>query len=335
LAFRAESCLPVLDGFWNLKDRLGFIVWRQEGGASYMADAYGKLTGEPCILFVTRGPGASNGALGVHSAFQDATPMVVFVGQVGGDFTEREALQEMNYRRIYGRMTEWVAQIHRAERIREYVSHAFHTAMAGRPGPVLLALPEEMLFSTATVAAAAPRHWVGRPAPAPGDMRALERQLAGAWRPFALLWGGGRAREARDALRGWIEENGLPVETEFRCQDLFDNRSPSYAGDVGLAINPRLAQRTKDADVLLALGARLGEASTSGDSRLDAPTPGQTLIHVHPGAEELGRVYHVTLRINSGADQFIEALAGVKLDGSRWREWIKSSVFALSALGFA
>ncbi len=220
---------------------------------------------------------------------------------------------------MYGQMTKWVGQIDRAERIPEYVSHAFHTAMAGRPGPVLLALPEDMLFSEATVPDA-PRYKVVRPAPAPSDMRELERLLAGASRPFVLLGGGGWSWGARDTLRQWIEANGLPVGTEFRCQDLFDNRSPSYAGDVGLAINPRLAQRIKDADVLLALGARLGEASTSGYSLLDAPTPRQTLIHVHPGAEELGRVYHATLPINSGADQFIEALAGVKLDAARWRE---------------
>ncbi len=314
-----ESYLPVLDGFYDLSDRLKFVVCRQEGGASYMADAYGKLTSEPGVLFVTRGPGASNGAIGVHTAFQDSTPMVVFVGQVGGDFAEREAFQEIDYRRMYGPITKWVGQIDRAERIPEYVSHAFHTAMAGRPGPVLLALPEDMLFSQAAVADV-PRYKVVRPAPAPGDMRELERLLADASRPFVLLGGGGWSRAARDALRQWIETNGLPVGTAFRCQDLFDNRSPSYAGDVGIAINPKLAERIKAADVLLVLGARLGEVTTSAYSLLEVPTPKQTLIHVHAGAEELGRVYHATLPINSGADQFIEALAAVRLDGTRWRE---------------
>ena len=314
-----ESYLPVLDGLYDLRDRLKFIVCRQEGGASYMADAYGKLTGEPGVLFVTRGPGASNGAIGVHTAFQDSTPMVVFVGQVGNDFAEREAFQEIDYRRMYGPMTKWAGQIDRAERIPEYVSHAFHTAMAGRPGPVLLALPEDMLFSEAAVADA-PRYKVVRPAPAPGDMRELERLLAGASHPFVLLGGGGWSQDARDALRRWIEASGLPAGTAFRCQDLFDNRSPSYAGDVGIGINPKLAQRIKDADVLLVVGARLGEVTTSAYSLLEVPAPRQTLIHVHAGAEELGRVYHAALPINSGADQFIEALASVRLDGSRWRE---------------
>jgi acetolactate synthase I/II/III large subunit len=314
-----ESYLPVLDGFYDLRDRLKFIVCRQEGGASYMADAYGKLTGEPGVLFVTRGPGASNGAIGVHTAFQDSTPMVVFVGQVGNDFIEREAFQEIDYRRMYGPMAKWVGQIDRAERIPEYVSHAFHTATAGRAGPVLLALPEDMLFSEAKVADA-PRYKLVRPAPSPSDVRELERVLAASSRPYVLLGGGGWSRATRDALRQWIEANGLPVGTAFRCQDLFDNRSPCYTGDVGIAINPKLATRIKNADVLLVIGARLGEVTTSAYSLIEVPTPKQTLIHVHAGAEELGRVYHAALPINSGVDQFVEALAGVRIDGTKWRE---------------
>ncbi len=314
-----ESYLPVLDGFYDLRDRLRFVVCRQEGGASYMAEACGKLSGQPGVLFVTRGPGATNGAIGVHTAFQDSTPMVAFVGQVGGDFVEREAFQEIDYRRMYGPMTKWVAQIDRTERIPEYVSHAFHTAMAGRPGPVLLALPEDMLFAEAAVADA-PHYKVVRPAPAPGDMRALQRLLADAQRPFVLVGGGGWSRPACDALRAWVEASGLPAGTSFRSQDLFDNRSPSYAGDVGIGINPKLAQRIREADVLLVVGARLGEMTTSGYSLVEAPLPRQTLIHVHPGAEELGRVYHATLPINADPAQFVEALAGVKLDAARWRE---------------
>jgi acetolactate synthase I/II/III large subunit len=284
-----------------------------------MADAYGKLTGEPGVLFVTRGPGASNGAIGVHTAFQDSTPMVVFVGQVGNDFLEREAFQEIDYRRMYGPMTKWVGQIDRANRIPEYVSHAFHTAMAGRPGPVLLALPEDMLFSETTVADM-PRYKLVRPAPSPSGMREFKRLLANSSRPFVILGGGGWSRTARDALRKWIETNNLPVGSAFRCQDLFDNRSPCYAGDVGIAINPNLAIRIKSADVLLVIGARLGEVTTSAYSLLEVPTPRQTLIHVHAGAEELGRVYHTALPINSGCDQFVEALHGVTLDGQKWRE---------------
>jgi acetolactate synthase I/II/III large subunit len=312
-----ESYLPVLDGFHDVGDRLKFIVCRQEGGASYMAEAYGKLTGEPGVLFVTRGPGATNGAIGVHTGMQDSTPMVVFVGQVGNDFAEREAFQEIDYRRMYGPLTKWVGQIDRVERIPEYVSHAFHTAMAGRPGPVLLALPEDMLFAEAAVADA-PRYKAVRPAPAPADMRELQRMLQAAERPFVILGGGGWDRSACDALRAWLEASQLAAGTSFRCQDLLDNRSSSYAGDVGIGINPKLAQRIREADVVLVIGARLGEMTTSGYTLFQAPVPGQALIHVHGGAEELGRVYSPVLPINSGMARFVEALAQVKLDGAKW-----------------
>jgi acetolactate synthase-1/2/3 large subunit len=313
-----ESYLPVLDGLYDLRERLSFIVCRQEGGASYMAEAYGKLTGEPGVLFVTRGPGAANGAIGVHTGFQDSTPMVVFIGQVGNEFAEREAFQEMDYRRMYGQMAKWVAQIDRVERIPEYVSHAFHAASAGRPGPVVLALPEDTLFAEAAIADV-PRHHVVRPSPSPSDIRALERLLKGAKKPFVILGGGGWTREACRKLQAWIEQAGLPAGTSFRCQDLFDNRSHSYAGDVGIGINPKLAQRVKEADVLLVIGARLGEMTTSAYTLVEAPVPQQTLIHVHAGAEELGRVYRPALAINSGYPQFVDALEGLELKGL-WRE---------------
>jgi len=312
-----ESYLPVLDGFHDVADKLKFIVCRQEGGASYMAEAYGKLTGQPGVLFVTRGPGAANGAVGVHTAFQDSTPLVVFVGQVGNDFVEREAFQEIDYRRMYGPMTKWVTQIDRTERIPEYVSHAFHTAMAGRPGPVLLALPEDMLFAEAAVADA-PRYKTVRAAPAAADLRELRRLLQGAERPFVLIGGGGWDRASCDGLRAWLEASRLPAGTSFRCQDLLDNRSASFAGDVGIGINPKLAQRVREADVVLVIGARLGEMTTGGYSLFEVPVPRQTLIHVHGGAEELGRVYHAALPINSGMAAFVEALASVALDGARW-----------------
>ncbi len=319
-----ESYLPVLDGLYDVRDRLKFVVCRQEGGASYMAEAYGKLTGEPGILLVTRGPGATNGAVGVHTAFQDSTPMLVFVGQVGGDFADREAFQEMDYRRMYGQMAKWVAQIERVERIPEYLSHAFHTATSGRPGPVVLALPEDMLFAEAAVADV-PRYKAVRPAPAPRDMDELSRLLAGAERPFVLVGGGGWSKAASDALRAWLERSGLPAGTSFRCQDLIDNRSPSFVGDVGIGINPKLAQRVREADVLLVVGARLGEMTTSAYTLVEVPVPKQTLVHVHADAGELGRVYRAALPINSGHAQFVEALAGVKLEGARWREWTQGA----------
>jgi len=313
-----ESYLPVLDGLYDLRERLRFIVCRQEGGASYMAEAYGKLTGEPGVLFVTRGPGASNGAIGVHTGFQDSTPMVVFIGQVPNEFAEREAFQEIDYRRMYGQMAKWVAQVDRVERIPEYVSRAFHTAVAGRPGPVVLALPEDALYAEAAVADL-PKHHVVRPAPAPSSMAELKTVLDKAQRPFVLLGGGGWDRPTCERLQRWVEAQGLPAGTSFRCQDLFDNRSPSYAGDVGIGINPELAQRIRNADVLLVVGARLGEMTSSGYTLVEAPQPKQALIHVHAGAEELGRVYRPALAINSGMAQFVDALEKLAFDVPAWR----------------
>ncbi|MBV8031502.1 MAG: thiamine pyrophosphate-binding protein [Betaproteobacteria bacterium] len=314
-----ESYLALLDGLHDTRDRVRFVVCRQEGGASYMAEAYGKLTGEPGVLLVTRGPGATNGSIGMHTGFQDSSPMVMFVGQVGNDMMDREAFQEIDYRRMYGQLAKWVAQIDRVERIPEYVSHAFHTAQAGRPGPVVLALPEDMLFSEAAVADVDRAHVV-RASPSASDLSQVKALLEGAQRPFVVVGGGGWTREACDSLRRWIEANGLPAGTSFRCQDLFDNRSPSYAGDVGIGINPKLAERVKAADVLLVIGARLGEMTTSAYSLLEVPQPRQKLIHVHAGAEELGRVYRPALAINSGYPQFVEALCRLQLDKPRWNK---------------
>jgi len=319
-----ESYLPLLDGMHDVRDRLQFIVCRQEGGASYMAEAYGKLTGEPGVLLVTRGPGATNGSVGMHTGFQDSTPMVMFIGQVGGDMVEREAFQEIDYRRMYGQMAKWVAQIDRVERIPEYVSHAFHTALAGRPGPVVLALPEDMLFAEAAVADVERAHVV-RPGVSAFQINELKNLLERARSPFVIVGGGGWTREATQKLQKWAEAAGLPVGNSFRCQDLFDNRSPSYAGDVGIGINPKLARRVKDADVLLVIGARLGEMTTSAYTLLEAPQPRQTLIHVHAGTEELGRVYRPALAINAGYPQFVEGLASISLPQGTWREATKEA----------
>jgi acetolactate synthase-1/2/3 large subunit len=314
-----ESYLPLLDGLRDVQDKLSFVVCRQEGGASYMAEAYGKLTGEPGVLLVTRGPGATNGAIGVHTGFQDSTPMVMFIGQVGNDMAEREAFQEIDYRRMFGQMAKWVAQIDRVERIPEYVSHAFHTALAGRPGPVVLALPEDMLFSEAAVADVGRAHVV-RPSISALEISKVKEILEKAQQPLVIVGGGGWTREASQKLQKWAEGAGLPVGTSFRCQDLFDNRSASYAGDVGIGLNPKLAQRVKDADVLLVIGARLGEMTTSAYTLLEAPQPKQTLIHVHAGAEELGRVYRPELAVNCGYPQFVSALENLSIKNSSWKE---------------
>jgi acetolactate synthase-1/2/3 large subunit len=313
-----ESYLPVLDGLYDQRERIQFVICRHEGGAAYMAEAHAKLTGEPGVVFVTRGPGATNASVGVHTAHQDSTPLVVFVGQVGNDILEREAFQEIDYRRMYGPLTKWVAQIDRAERIPEFVSRAFHTATAGRPGPVLLALPEDVLYAEAAVADA-PHYRTPAAAPAPADMAELERLLAGAERPLVILGGGGWTGRALADFRAWAERSMLPVACAFRCQDYFDNRSANYVGDIGIGVNPKLAERVKEADVLLVIGARLGEMTTSGYTLLEVPAPRQTLVHVHAGAEELGRVYRAALPIQASYPQFVEALAQVRLDGSRWR----------------
>src|SRR5207302_554451 len=314
-----ESYLPVLDGLHDLRAQVEAIVCRQAGGAACVAEASGQLTGEPGVLFVTRGPGATNGAIGVHTAFQDSTPMVVFIGQVPNEFAEREAFQEIDYRRMYGQLAKWVAQIDQVERIPEYVSHAFHTACAGRPGPVVLALPEDTLFAQAAVADV-PKHHTVRPSPSAAEMEQARQLLERAARPFVLLGGGGWDHDTCIRLQRWIEANGLAVGTSFRCQDLFDNRSSHYAGDVGIGINPELAERVKNADVLLVIGARLGEMTTSAYTLVEVPVPKQTLIHVHAGAEELGRVYRPALAINSGYPQFIEVLEHLSFKNPVWKE---------------
>ena len=315
-----ESFLAVLDALYDARDAIKLIVCRQEGGAANMAEAYGKLTGKPGICIVTRGPGATNAAIGVHTAFQDSTPLILLIGQVGSDFVEREAFQEVDFRRMYGQMAKWVASIDRVERIPEYLSHAYHCAMSGRKGPVVLALPEDMLTQTAAAADTDPYQEVAAH-PGAGDIAKLRAMLAAAERPFVILGGSGWNAAACADLRAFIEANRLPVGCAFRFQDLFDNTHANYAGDVGIGINPKLAQRVKEADVLLVVGARLGEMTTSGYTLLSVPRPAQKLIHVHAGAEELGRVYQGDLLINSGMPQIAAALAAMTpVEGRAWRD---------------
>jgi len=299
-----ESFLAVLDALYGVRERLPFIVCRQEGGAAYMAEAYGKLTGRPGIAFVTRGPGASNAAVGIHTAMQDASPVILFVGQVGTDMLDRAAFQEIDYRRMYGSVAKWAAQIDRAERIPEYIAHAYRLAMSGRPGPVVLALPEDMLTSRADVADAAYVDAIAA-APATTDVRAAEALLHDAHRPLVLVGGSRWDDNGRAMLQRFAEAAQLPVACAFRHQDLFDHRHPNYAGDVGIGSNPLLSARVRDADVLLVLGERLGETTTAGYTLLDVPKPRQTLIHVHPGADELGSVYQPALAIAATPGAFL------------------------------
>ncbi len=306
-----ESFLAVLDGFYGREDAIRFIICRQEGGAANMAEAYGKLTGRPGVCMVTRGPGATNASIGVHTAFQDSTPMVLCIGQVGGDFVDREAFQEIDYRQMFRPIAKWVAQIDRAERIPEYLSHAFHVAMSGRPGPVVLSLPEDMLSASATVADAAPYKRV-QAAPAPDEIARLVELLSSATQPLMILGGSGWDVKSLDAIRTFAESWQLPVGCAFRFLDLFDNSHPQYMGDVGIGINPKLAARVRDADLVLAVGPRLGEMTTGGYTLFSAPMPKQKLVHVHAGAEELGRVYQGELLVNSSMPRFAEAVRALR-----------------------
>jgi acetolactate synthase I/II/III large subunit len=320
-----ESYLAALDAFYDARDDIRLIVARQDGGAAYMAEAYGKVTGKPGICFVTRGPGATNGSIGVHAAYQDSTPMMLFIGQVGSDFADREAFQEVDFRRMFGQMTKWVAQIDRADRIPEYVSRAFHTAMSGRPGPVVLALPEDMLASTAQAADAEPYRLV-QAHPGDADMRRMRELLSAATRPIVILGGSVWDAEACANIRRFAEASGLPIACAWRYQDLFDNGHAQYIGDVGLGINPKLAQRVREADLLVVIGARLGEMTTGGYTLVEPPRPKQKLVHVHAGAEELGRVYQTDLPINASMKAFAAAAARLPpVDGSAWRRLVATA----------
>ena len=301
-----ESYLAVLDALYGARDTIELIVARQDGGAGFMAGAYGKLTGKPGICFVTRGPGATNASIAVHTAFQDSDPMILFVGQVASDQVEREAFQEVDFRRMFGQMAKWVAQIDRADRIPEYVSHAFHCATSGRPGPVVLALPEDMLTTLATVADPGP-YKVVQASPAAADMARLQTLLEAALRPVVILGGAGWTPQGIADLRAFIEAFDLPAGCSFRFQDLYDNRAPHYAGDIGIGLNPELATRIRESDLIIAIGARLGEMTTSGYTLLTPPLAKQKLVHVHNDPCELGRVYQGELLIASGMNEFAAA----------------------------
>ena len=306
-----ESFLAVLDGFYAYKDHIQFITNRQEGGAAFMAEAQGKLTGRPGICFVTRGPGATNASIGIHTAFQDSTPMVLFVGDVGSDFRDREAFQEVDYNSFFGPNTKGLAKrverVDDPERLPEYVSRAFAMAMNGRPGPVVVVLPEDMLTQMVT-ARPLPRVDAVEAWCDPGALRKLREMLLAAQRPFVIAGGGGWTPQAAQALQRFAEAWKLPVGNAFRFQDTFDNHHPLYAGDVGIGINPALARRIESSDLIIALGPRLGEMTTGGYALLKAPKIAQKLVHIHGGAEELHRVYHADLAMNATMNAAARAL---------------------------
>jgi acetolactate synthase-1/2/3 large subunit len=305
-----ESFLAALDGFYDVREKLTLVVCRHEAAAANMAEAYGKLTNRPGVAFVTRGPGATHASIGVHTAFQDSTPMVLFVGDVGSDFRHREAFQEVDFAAMFAPLAKWAVRIDDVDRIPELVARAFQVAASGRRGPVVVALPEDMLTRMSSAPDARP-YAPAEPHPGSHDLLELQRLLASAKRPFVILGGTGWTREACDDMRRFVEANDLPCGCAFRFQDLFDNRNDHYVGDVGIGINPVLAERVKMSDLLLVVGARLGEMTTSGYTLLEAPVPRQRLVHVHPSAEEIGRVYQPELGIVSAMAPFAAAVAGL------------------------
>ena len=320
-----ESYLAVLDGLHEHRERIRFITCRQEGGAAFMADAQGKLTGRPGICFVTRGPGASNASIGLHTAYQDSTPMVLFVGQVASDARDREAFQELDYRAVFGPnsggFAKWVGEVQSADRLPEYVARAFHIALQGRPGPVVLALPEDML-TTPTAAPVLPRVEPALAWPAPAALDEMRRLLLAAERPLVIAGGSGWDAPATAALQRFAEHWQLPVACAFRFQDRFDNRHALYAGDVGIGIAPKLAARMREADLIVAIGARLGEMTTGGYSLLEAPRSRQKLVHVHAGAEELGRVYAADVLLQAAMACAAPALETLEPPREcRWSAW--------------
>ncbi len=316
-----ESYLATLDALHDVSDAIRIVTCRHENGAAYMGEAYGKLTGKPGVTFVTRGPGACNGSIGVHTALQDSSPMVMFIGQIPRGFTGREAFQEVDYRAMFAPLAKWATQIDDPARIPEVVSHAFHVAMSGRPGPVVVAIPEDMqveLTDVADLGAFRP----ARPAPGDGDLAALRGMLAAAKKPLVLLGGGGWSQQGSDDFQAFAEANGLPVTTSFRTMHLFDNEHPNFVGELGIGTNPKLSQMVRDADLLLVVGARLGEITTQGYTLFEAPQPKQKLVHVHPDPNEHGRVYRPDLSIVAGADQFAAAARGMtSVTAPVWQDW--------------
>jgi acetolactate synthase-1/2/3 large subunit len=312
-----ESYLGVLDAIGDSPIRL--FTTRHEAGAANMADAYGKLTGRPGICLVTRAPGATHASVGIHTAYQDSTPLVLLVGQVPRRHIGREAFQELDYSRMFGEMAKLVAVADDAAALPELVSHAFHTATSGRPGPVVIALPEDVQADEAEVADAAP-YQVAQASPAVADVERALELLAGSERPLIVVGGGGWSEEAGRDVIAFAEASQVPVAASFRRQDYVDNASQVYAGPLTIGMDPKLAQRVRDADVLLALGTRLGEIATQQYSLLEPPRPSQTLIHVHADPDELGRVYEAELAIVSGSPQFAAALRPV--DGAGRAAWV-------------
>jgi len=315
-----ESYLPVLDALHDTPS-IKTIVTRHEGAASNMADAYGKLTGRPGICFVTRGPGATHASNGVHTAKQDSTPMILFVGQIESSFKGREAFQEVDYRQMFGDLAKWVTEIDSIERIPEIISKAFSIALSGRPGPVVIGLPEEVLFGTAEVADV-PAVRIARAAPEAQALTELRDLLGAASKPLVIVGGTAWDAPSTAAFQRFVQANDLPVAASFRRQDLLDNRDPHYVGQLGLGTSPKLLERVKEADLLLVVGSRLSETVSQAYALIAPGKPAQKMVHVHPDPEELNRVYCADLPILSALGTFAHAAAALEpVDSIRWASW--------------
>ena len=313
-----ESYLAVLDALHDWHGKLDFVLCRNEGGAAFMASAWGKLTSQPGICFVTRGPGATNASIGVHTAMQDSSPMILFVGQVGTDMKGREAFQEIDYRAVFGSMAKWAVEIDQVDRIPEILSRAWTTALSGRPGPVVVALPEDMLTSLTAAKPLSRPALVIEPAPHPRAVAEALDLLRKARRPLILLGGTNWTAEGRKALQAFAEASDIPAVVAFRYQDQFDNNSPAFVGEAGVGMLPHVRELVRDSDVLVAVNIRFGEMTTDGYTLLSVPVPTQTLIHVHGSDREIGKVYQPALGIHAGPNAFAAALAPVK---GGWGEW--------------
>ncbi|MEZ5842848.1 MAG: thiamine pyrophosphate-binding protein [Hyphomicrobiaceae bacterium] len=314
-----ESFLAALDGLHDT-NQIRTIICRQEGGASIMAEAWGKMTGEPGVCFVTRGPGAANAMAGLHIAQQDSTPMVMFLGLPGERHEDREAFQEIETKQLFSSFVKWSAVIRSTARIPEYVSRAYHVARSGRPGPVVLGLPEDMLSARAEAIDNEPA-MVGEAAPRAEAMAAVAAALAKAERPVAIVGGPGWSADVKRRLEAVAGKLGLPVAAAFRFQDYFDNRHPCYAGHAGIGIEAGLKDAIVNADLIVAIGARLGEMTTSGYTLIDIPSPRQALIHVHPQPDEIGTVYRPDVAVASSAREFVAALEGLAISAKpQWRQ---------------
>ena len=320
-----ESYLPVLDALYDTPD-IAVVSARHEGAAANMAEADGKLTGKPGICFVTRGPGATHASIGVHTAFQDSTPMILFIGQVARDAKDREGFQEVDYRAMFAPLAKWAAEIDDASRIPEYISRAFQVATSGRAGPVVLSLPEDMLSNLIDAPAQAGGYVPALSAPRPADLKTLTGMLASAERPLLVVGGTGWTEEGCAALADFARRNALPVVASFRRQDLMDNRHDNYCGHLGLGVDPSLAERVKTADLIVSIGSRLGENTTNGYTLLTSPVARQTLVHIYPDPSELGRVYQPALAIACNLAEFALALKDVTVPGADKRtEWLTTA----------